>query len=180
MYRIARFLLRPPLKVSKSKPTVRCYILITVSASKMSVHSLLYTVSSYRMLWELAWIQILWDQGFGLWQCSTQHLAKQEPRATRQSWHQQRAPSEISHDSEPAVPCPSMSPRLENQERTVMMDTCRSSSLSEEFIHCGLCVFGNTAMFLDRGPQGVRSDMSAKHGTAAKWGSAEEQGEQRP
>lgn len=68
-------------------------------------------------------------------------------------WHQQYVPSEISHDSQPAAPCPSTSPRLEHQRGTVMMDTCRSSSPSEELMHHRLCVCvcvcacGNTAMF---------------------------------
>jgi len=58
----------------------------------------------------------------------------------------------MSRDSEPAVPRPSTSPRLRNQEEAVMMDTCRSSSRSKEFIYTLGCVCvcgggGQPAMF---------------------------------
>lgn len=139
------------------------------------------------MLCEASWIAIVYEN----WSrnkmdltsavCTAQHLAKQEPRATGRSWHQQRAPSEICHDRKPAAPCPSTSPWLENQEGTVMMDTCLSSSLSDGSTHRGPreCACVETQLCLRQRPAGSEKQNechtcnSCKMGICRRAGSTE-------
>ena len=106
----------------------------------MSTYNVFYTVASYRMPHIAAIDSTPW--GPKILPSTMFHTTFGKTRAKSYEGKLTSATctSEISHDREPEAPCPSICPWEENQERTVMMDTCRSSSLSEEFIHCGLCV----------------------------------------
>lgn len=77
-------------------------------------------------------------------------FAKTRAEAYERSWHQQHRPMTISHDSQPAVPCPSESPWLQNQEGTVN-DGYLSQPITVSRVHTPLaiCVCGRSeAMFM--------------------------------